>query len=131
MDIPANFKKSWSKTVSSMSTKDGCWYCGKNADTWDHIVSRHKNGTGEIENLVPCCRSCNSKKGKKSLADFRKALRLQGIRSDFDTPEPFPITGNVYHSYRRNGFPDKSLFISDDEKLIDYEWIERVYLNEH
>lgn len=47
-----------------------CVYCDLQADTWDHLVGLVKNeelhGYGhQIGNLVPCCSSCNSKKGAK------------------------------------------------------------------
>ena len=47
-----------------------CIYCDLQADTWDHLVGLVENaklrGYGhQLGNLVPCCRSCNSKKGAK------------------------------------------------------------------
>ena len=52
-----------------------CVYCGKKAETWDHLVGLVKNselrGYGHrIGNLVPCCRNCNSKKGSKDWQQF-------------------------------------------------------------
>lgn len=47
-----------------------CAYCGKEADTIDHIIPRNKNGSDDENNLVPCCKSCNSSKKDKDLADF-------------------------------------------------------------
>ncbi|RZD16704.1 MAG: hypothetical protein EVJ46_00230 [Candidatus Acididesulfobacter guangdongensis] len=54
-----------------------CVYCGKPAETWDHLVGLVKNseysGYGHvIGNLVPCCKDCNSKKGNKNWRDFLK-----------------------------------------------------------
>jgi 5-methylcytosine-specific restriction endonuclease McrA len=52
-----------------------CWYCGKKLDngifTIDHVIPKNKNGGNEIDNLVPCCQSCNSQKCKKSVEEFR------------------------------------------------------------
>ncbi len=47
-----------------------CVYCGKSAETWDHISSTVDNGgfSGighQVGNLLPCCKTCNSKKGSK------------------------------------------------------------------
>lgn len=47
-----------------------CVYCGREAETWDHLIGLVKNsqlrGYGhQIGNLIPCCRSCNSKKDLK------------------------------------------------------------------
>ena len=64
----------WNKT-------DGrCWYCGKQCvtennllDTFtvDHVVPISNGVDNSINNRVPCCKSCNSAKGKKSLEEFR------------------------------------------------------------
>ena len=45
-----------------------CVYCDKNAETWDHIhplvrASEYAGFGHALGNLVPCCGSCNSKKG--------------------------------------------------------------------
>lgn len=52
------------------SEGENCVYCGKPAETVDHIVPKCKGGQDVAENLVPCCKSCNSSKSKKDLADF-------------------------------------------------------------
>jgi hypothetical protein len=40
-----------------------CAYCGVNADTLDHVKSRHRGGNTVAHNLVPACRDCNRSKG--------------------------------------------------------------------
>jgi 5-methylcytosine-specific restriction endonuclease McrA len=42
-----------------------CAYCGKYLErlTCDHIIPLAKNGNNTAANIVPACRSCNSKKG--------------------------------------------------------------------
>ena len=73
--------KIWNKTNGH------CWYCGialkfyedrNEADTFciDHVCPQIKGGDSSIENLVPCCRSCNSKKGNKSVEEFRSRLEM-------------------------------------------------------
>lgn len=52
-----------------------CIYCGKPANTFDHLNSliKDKQPTGyfsEPGNLVPSCNSCNSSKGKKHWQEF-------------------------------------------------------------
>ena len=52
-----------------------CVYCGREAETWDHLVGLVKDsqlrGYGhQIGNLVPCCKNCNSKKGSKDWQQF-------------------------------------------------------------
>jgi hypothetical protein len=56
-----------------------CFYCGKGAETWDHIfalvASRQYAGFGHtLGNLIPCCKRCNSKKGSKDWAAFLDVL---------------------------------------------------------
>jgi len=52
-----------------------CVYCGRPAQTWDHLENLVKggqfNGYGhQIGNLVPSCRECNSEKGGRSFRAF-------------------------------------------------------------
>lgn len=56
-----------------------CVYCGKEAATWDHVFNRvvagEFSGYGHrIRNLVPCCRTCNERKGKKHWKTFLEHL---------------------------------------------------------
>ena len=57
--------------------RDGkrCQYCGREADSVDHIVPRSKGGTHTWENVVAACRRCNLAKGNKYLADTTMVLR--------------------------------------------------------
>lgn len=53
-----------------------CQYCGTtNRDlTIDHVVPKHRGGRHEWENLVAACRSCNHRKGSKTLSEARMHL---------------------------------------------------------
>lgn len=62
---------------SRIYERDGhrCHYCGSNQRlSLDHIIPRSKGGTHEDENLVTCCKSCNSAKGIKSYDEFWETL---------------------------------------------------------
>lgn len=49
-----------------------CQYCGSKKDlTCDHVVPRTRGGTNHHSNLKTACRSCNSKKGGKLVAEWR------------------------------------------------------------
>ena len=53
--------------------RDGyvCAYCGQDANTVDHIVSiKHGGDPISLENMVACCKRCNSSKGSRSQGSF-------------------------------------------------------------
>lgn len=58
-----------------------CQYCGCKlpieSATLDHIVSVNSGGSNHISNLIYCCKSCNSSKGKRSLDEFRLFRSIQ------------------------------------------------------
>lgn len=45
-----------------------CWYCGcvGVSFTLDHVMPRSRGGSSDPANLVPACRSCNSRKGART-----------------------------------------------------------------
>ena len=49
-----------------------CAYCGvkPNILTIDHVIPQSQNGSNEINNLLPACRRCNTRKGAKSLVNW-------------------------------------------------------------
>jgi len=55
-----------------------CAYCGerfaKHLLTRDHVVPRVDGGKDRWENCVTACADCNSRKGRKAVADFRPLL---------------------------------------------------------
>lgn len=50
-----------------------CVYCDQPATTIDHIVPIAKGGRDEYLNVLPACRSCNSRKNTKDLTVFLRA----------------------------------------------------------
>ncbi len=52
----------WQRKTSSGT----CYYCGKkvgiNALTMDHIIPLSRGGRSTKDNLVPCCKRCNTRK---------------------------------------------------------------------
>ena len=61
-----------------------CCYCGcalnpfeKNGYCYEHIDPQSNGGTHDTENLYPCCKSCNSSKGAKSLSEYRNYMKFQ------------------------------------------------------
>ena len=61
----------WQKKLDEY--KNCCAYCGKllGSDmTIDHVIPIVKGGTNDIENLVPCCARCNTRKRAKSAKEY-------------------------------------------------------------
>ena len=57
--------------------RDGhkCAYCGRNANTIDHVQPKSRGGADSWENLVACCLKCNNKKSDKTLAELGWQLK--------------------------------------------------------
>jgi hypothetical protein len=61
----------------SLTARDGrqCQYCGAfKRESWlsiDHVIPISKGGCNCLDNLKLCCRSCNSRKGERTLEKFR------------------------------------------------------------
>jgi 5-methylcytosine-specific restriction endonuclease McrA len=47
-----------------------CGYCGRRADTIDHVIPRSRGGTHTWDNCVAACRTCNSRKADKMLVEL-------------------------------------------------------------
>ncbi len=88
-----------------------CAYCDNPAETWDHIkavvVKTAYSGYGhQINNLLPCCKDCNSAKGNK---DWKVFLQNKGL----DTEQRISrIENYLTHNY----IDTKSLLENDDLK---------------
>ena len=65
-----------------------CYICGRNANTVDHLLEVDRGGTHDIENLAPCCTSCNSRKGQ-SYGELKKKTKKTDDRF-FTTPTDDP-----------------------------------------
>lgn len=70
------YRRSVPMTRAGVLRRDGrrCQYCGKRADTIDHVVPRSRGGTHTWDNCVAACRVCNSKKADRLLAELGWAL---------------------------------------------------------
>jgi 5-methylcytosine-specific restriction endonuclease McrA len=66
-------------TRAGVLRRDGraCAYCGKRADTIDHVIPRSRGGTHSWENCVAACRLCNSRKADRLLSELGWALRTR------------------------------------------------------
>lgn len=61
-----------------------CYYCGckltKHNRTLDHLYPRDYGGISIVDNLVPCCEECNTRKKNLSEEEFKK---IDELKSDF------------------------------------------------
>nr|ALS56194.1 hypothetical protein [uncultured bacterium EIL27G07] len=77
-----------------------CQYCldifDVNQLTLDHVIPRSKGGQTEWQNIVTCCKSCNTKKGSKTLKPV-----IEPKKPSF----AHLLNG---HKLNRSDFPDKS-----------------------
>lgn len=82
-----------------------CHWCGQqgttaNPMTADHLIEHDRGGSDELDNLVPACRRCNSKRGA-TYKGKRDAIRIQkrneAVNHFFDTPglPPTPCLENI------------------------------------
>jgi 5-methylcytosine-specific restriction endonuclease McrA len=63
-----------------------CAYCGDAANEVDHVHPRVLGGTDDLDNLVACCRRCNSSKGKRSDAVFSARASTPPVFSGSPSP---------------------------------------------
>lgn len=76
-----------------------CAYCGKYANTIDHVVPRALGGPSTYDNCVAACRDCNHKKGDKTLA------RL-GWKLTYNNPKPL----SPYHRILNRTTPNSEVY---------------------
>lgn len=66
----------WSQKVKAMNST--CYWCGKLLTkfevTKDHLTPVSRGGSDRIDNLVPACKKCNSKKSSKTESEYRAFL---------------------------------------------------------
>lgn len=52
-------------------TEHRCFYCGKRVKLeQDHLIPLSRQGAHDRTNIVPACRSCNSRKKDKTYEEF-------------------------------------------------------------
>lgn len=54
-----------------------CGYCGKSANTIDHVLPKSRGGADSWENLVACCLRCNNAKGDRTPSEIGWELRVK------------------------------------------------------
>ena len=66
------YRRAVPMTRAGVLRRDGrrCAYCGRRADTIDHVVPRSRGGAHTWENCVAACRLCNSRKADRLLDEL-------------------------------------------------------------
>jgi len=70
--------------------RDGrtCRYCGSDEEPLhiDHIISRKRGGTHDLDNLQVLCKSCNLRKSSKEEGVFLAQTATPPVFSDYVSP---------------------------------------------
>jgi 5-methylcytosine-specific restriction endonuclease McrA len=84
------YRRAVPMTRAGVLRRDGrrCGYCGKRADTIDHVVPRSRGGTHAWDNCVAACRTCNSRKADRLLDEI-------GWNLDFVPRPPDRAAGGI------------------------------------
>lgn len=77
--VKVPYRRSVPVTRRAVFGRDGhrCQYCGGPAESLDHITPKSRGGDHTWENVVACCRSCNVRKGARTLAESGLALKTE------------------------------------------------------
>lgn len=75
-------KTRWWQQKTSTGT---CYYCGKKVGyaglTMDHIIPLSRGGRSTKDNLVPCCKECNTRKKQALPVEWDEYLQSLDRRS--------------------------------------------------
>jgi 5-methylcytosine-specific restriction endonuclease McrA len=64
--------RAWRKVRAEVLERDHhrCFYCGRPANTVDHLKPVAQGGTDDKDNLVAACSQCNGAKGDRTADQF-------------------------------------------------------------
>ncbi len=75
--VPYQRRAALSRRGVFLRDKGVCQYCGRRAESIDHVVPRSRGGPHAWENVVAACRPCNAKKRDRFLEDTGMRLRAR------------------------------------------------------
>lgn len=84
-----------------------CQYCGKKFEseelTLDHVFPKSRGGATSWENIVTCCKHCNSKKADRTPAEANMPLLSKPDKPQdywqFEFSKKNPINGEYWQNY--------------------------------
>lgn len=74
----------WSRTKLLRRDQGLCCYCGRIADTVDHLLPVSRGGVSSWMNTVAACRPCNSKKKNRTPAEANMRLLSEAFIPTWD-----------------------------------------------
>lgn len=118
--IPATVRNSVWEIYNGPNSISKCFCCdvesiSKANFVCGHILAENKNGTVDLENLVPLCSSCNLSMGTQHMFEFMKKYKMLGLKNF--TENGVPIKYN-----------DKNSFQSSTLKKIDEKYYSANYI---
>lgn len=95
--IDASLRNSvWVKYMGSDKGTGLCWCCGLETISraqyhCSHVVARARFGAATLQNLRPCCQTCNLSMGTNSMKEYALARGYESaITKEPNPPEPQP-----------------------------------------
>jgi len=73
--VPYQRRAALSRRAVFVRDEGRCQYCGRRAESIDHVIPRSRGGPHAWENVVAACRRCNTSKRDRLLEDT--SMRLQ------------------------------------------------------
>lgn len=106
----ATIRKNGGKWISQLDRlsiyfrdRFSCVYCGSHDDlTLDHITCHSHGGSDKHNNLVTCCRSCNSKRQDQKIESFATLTQYCTILH-LITLDILPYTNQAEKSIKKHG----------------------------
>ena len=112
--IQVNHKPKFSRRNIYLRDNYTCQYCGEKFSsehlTFDHVFPKHMGGKTTWENIVTCCKSCNCKKGGKTLEQSgMHLLSKPKIPSARDLEKNSPIKNDIYNDWLSEAYWNSEL----------------------
>lgn len=105
--VPYMTSKAPTKAAILSRDRYSCVYCGKKADSIDHVYPRSLGGEHTWENLAASCKPCNQKKSDKTLKEMGWTM----------LEKPYRPTKKQIQSFMFKNNPDWIRYIEDSDSL--------------